>query len=84
MSSPRTLPDEESRSRTAIPPALDILPVAYRVDDAALALGVSERKVWRLIADRKIPSRKIDGSTVILVRDLHRFVKSLPVVMTAS
>lgn len=77
-------PEGETTGRTTIPPALRILPVSYRVDDAALALGVSERKVWRLIQERKIPSRKIDGSTVVLVRDLHRFVKSLPVVVPAS
>lgn len=85
MSARRKTPEEgETKGRTTIPPALRILPLTYRVDDAALALGVSERKVWRLIQERKIPSRKIEGSTVILASDLRDYVEALPIVNAAQ
>ena len=85
MSAKRKTEDEGGTTgRTTIPPALRIAPISYRVDDAALALGVSERKVWRLIQERKIPSRKIDGATVVLASDLRSYVEALPIVNAAQ
>ncbi|MGX7706370.1 helix-turn-helix domain-containing protein [Methylobacterium sp. Gmos1] len=53
-------------------------PLAYRVDDAAMAIGVSQSKVWALIAQGDIPARKLVGSTVILRSDLEAYLSALP------
>lgn len=53
-------------------------PLAYRVDDAAAAIGVSRAKVWDLIAQGAIPARKIVGSTIILKGDLEAYLSGLP------
>lgn len=67
-------------ARTLLSPIERIEPLTYRIDDAAFALGVSTRKVWRLVQERKIPCRKIEGSAVIAVDDLRSYVRSLPIV----
>ncbi len=84
MSKPRTLPAEETTARTAIPPALRILPITYRVDDAALALGVSESTVWGLIRKGELQAKRLGRATVIRRRDLHTFVNGLPTVEPAA
>lgn len=53
-------------------------PLAYRVDDAAAAIGVSRSKVWELIARGEIVARKLDGSTIILRDDLQTYLDGLP------
>jgi excisionase family DNA binding protein len=53
-------------------------PLAYRVDDAAAAIGVSRSKVWELVAEGAIPARKLVGSTVILRTDLEAYLSGLP------
>lgn len=80
MSKPRTLPDEESTSRTAIPPLFRIVPISCRVDDAALAMGVSESTVWKLIRAGDLPARRLGRATLIRRQDLLAFVNGLPMV----
>ncbi len=53
-------------------------PLAYRVDDAAAAIGISRSKVWDLIAQGQIPARKLVGSTIILRADLEAYLSALP------
>lgn len=78
MSKTRTLPDGESTARTATPMALRILPIAYRVDDAAFALGVSESTVWGLIRSGKLPARRLGRATLIRRIDLSAYTNGLP------
>ena len=59
-------------------------PLAYRVDDAAAAIGVSRSKVWNLIAQGDIPARKLVGSTVILRSDLEAYLSGLPAARPTS
>ena len=80
MSKPRTLDPQQSASRTAAPAAQRIVPLAYRVDDAAAIIGVSDSKVWTLIREGRLPARRLDGSTVIRHEDLIAFVNGLPLV----
>ena len=84
MSKARTLPAEESTSRTAIPPLFRIVPIACRVDDAALAMGVSESTVWKLIRAGDLPAKRMGRATVIRRRDLHNYVNGLPDVKEAQ
>ncbi|SFU39016.1 transcriptional regulator, AlpA family [Methylobacterium sp. 174MFSha1.1] len=59
-------------------------PLAYRVDDAAAATGISRSKVWDLIAQGKIPAWKLVGSTIILRTDLEAYLSALPPVRPPS
>lgn len=52
----------------------DAAPLAYRVEAAAEAIGVSRSMVWKLIADKKLPARKVGRSTVIRREDLQAFI----------
>lgn len=80
MSKPRTLDPQQNTSRTAVLDAQRIVPLAYRVDEAAQLVGVSKTTVWRLIQEGLLPARKLDGSTVIRHEDLSTFVDGLPLV----
>jgi excisionase family DNA binding protein len=53
-------------------------PLAYRVNDAAAAIGISRSKVWDLIAQGQLPARKLVGSTIILRADLETYLSALP------
>jgi excisionase family DNA binding protein len=59
-------------------------PLAYRVDDAAAAIGISRSKVWDLIAKGDIPARKLVGSTIILKADLEAYLSALPLARLLS
>lgn len=78
MSKERVLSDDESTARTALPVAMRIMPIAYRVDDAAFALGVSESTVWKLIRAGKLPARRLGRATLIRRLDLSTYANSLP------
>lgn len=78
MSKPRTQDPERSSSRTALPAIQRLTPLAYRIDDAAAVIGVSDGKVWRLIREGRLPARKLDGSTIIRHEDLVAFIDGLP------
>lgn len=80
MIKPRTLDPQQSTSRTAVPATQRIVPLAYRVDDAAAIIGVSGSKVWSLIREGRLPARRIDGSTIIRHEDLVAFIDALPLV----
>ena len=53
-------------------------PLAYRVEGAAAAIGVSRSKVWELVATGDIPARKLAGATVVLRSDLEAYLSGLP------
>ncbi|WP_237482697.1 SWIB/MDM2 domain-containing protein [Lichenibacterium dinghuense] len=80
MGRTRTLPTDQSTSRTATPAAQRFVPLAYRIDDAAAIIGVSKSTVWRLIHEGRLPARKLDSSTIIRHDDLTAFIDGLPMV----
>jgi excisionase family DNA binding protein len=53
-------------------------PLAYRIKDAARLLGMGKSKLFELIADGRLPARKIGGATVILRTDLISFLEHAP------
>ncbi|AOO79555.1 helix-turn-helix domain-containing protein [Bosea vaviloviae] len=53
-------------------------PLAYRVKDAARLLGMGKSKLFELIADGRLPVRKIGGATVIMRADLIAFLERAP------
>ena len=52
----------------------DIPPLAYRVEDAAIALGVGRTLIFRLIRDGLLPAVKIGRRTLITLSDLDSFL----------
>ena len=80
MSKPRTLDSTESSSRTAVPATQRIVPLAYRIDDAATLIGVSVSKFYNLIREGRLPARRLDGATIIRHEDLVAFIDALPLV----
>jgi len=52
--------------------------LAYRVDEAARSLGLSEQTLYRKIQDGKIPARKWDGRIMVLREDLEEALRTLP------
>lgn len=53
-------------------------PLAYRIEDAAAAIGISRSTLFEYIKHGRIPSRKIGGRTVIRHRDLEAFLDAAP------
>ncbi|CAO4174830.1 helix-turn-helix domain-containing protein [Methylorubrum extorquens] len=52
--------------------------LAYRIEDAAAAIGISRSTLFEYIKDGRIPSRKIGASTVIRHCDKEAFVDAAP------
>jgi len=52
--------------------------LAYRADEAARSLGLSEQTLYRKIQDGKIPARKWDGRILVLREDLEQALQALP------
>lgn len=53
--------------------------LAYRVDEACIATGISRAVLWRRIADGSLKTRKDGKITLILREDLNSYLASLPV-----
>lgn len=54
-------------------------PIAYSINDAAEAIGISRAGMYNLLADKKIAARKIGARTIIPADELRRFVNSQPI-----
>lgn len=52
-------------------------PLAFTIPQVAGKLGLSERTVWQLVADEKIPSIKIGSSRRVARADLEAYVETL-------
>ncbi len=52
--------------------------VAYTVNEALQALGISRNTLYRAIAAGELKTRKIGSRTIILVVDLDDWVSRLP------
>ncbi|MFI6763327.1 helix-turn-helix domain-containing protein [Micromonospora sp. NPDC050417] len=50
----------------------------YPVNDAAYRLGVTPRKVWALIKEGRIDTKRLDGRRLIPADALADFISSLP------
>ncbi len=50
----------------------------YPVNDAAYRLGVTPRKVWTLIREGRIRTKRLDGRRLIPADALAEFIASLP------
>jgi excisionase family DNA binding protein len=61
---------------TPLPRASQLL--AYRIEDAAAAIGISRSTMYEFVKDGRIPARKIGSRTVIRRRDLEAFLEAAP------
>ena len=60
--------------------ALDRVPwrLLYSPKEAEQLLGISHATLYRLIAERRLEARKINGKTVISRVEIDRFLAALP------
>lgn len=65
------IPDTEKDGER---PARDL----YPVNDVAYRLGVTPRKVWILIRDGRIRTKRLDGRRLIPADALAEFIANLP------
>lgn len=61
-------------------PARDL----YPVNEVAYRLGVTERKVWGLIAEGRLRSVRLDGRRLVPAAALRDFIAALPADGTAA
>ncbi len=54
---------------------VETAPITTSVGRAAIALGLSSRKVWQLVLDGEIPSFKIGSRRLIRLADLEAFAQ---------
>lgn len=52
--------------------------LAYRVPEAAKALGMSVRTLWRRIGNREIAAVRDNGRVLVPAEALHNYLRSLP------
>lgn len=50
--------------------------LTYPVNDVAVLLGISARKVWTLIYDGKLPTIWIEGRRLVRADDLQTYIES--------
>lgn len=73
------MPIEGQRRRGMV-----LVPLAYRIEDAAAAIGISRSTLFEYIKHERIPLRKIGSSTVTLHRDLEAFLDAAPLSATTK
>jgi len=52
--------------------------LALTIQEAVSVSGLSRSSIYILLRDRKLQARKSGKRTLILAKDLERFLKSLP------
>jgi excisionase family DNA binding protein len=52
--------------------------IAYQIDDAAAAVGVSRPRIYNAVRDGEITARKAGRATLIEADELRRWIRSLP------
>jgi excisionase family DNA binding protein len=60
------------------PDRLAIPPIAYSIEDAPQAVGVSRTRIFEAVRNKELTARKAGKSTIIESDELKRWVKSLP------
>lgn len=53
-------------------------PLAYSVDDAGPAVGVSRTRIFEAIRNNELTARKAGRSTIIETEELKRWIAHLP------
>jgi hypothetical protein len=53
-------------------------PLAYRVDKAGDAVGVSRTRIFEAIRNKELTARKAGRATIIETPELQRWLSSLP------
>ena len=53
-------------------------PLAYPVEEAGAATGVSRTRIFEAIRNKELTARKAGKSTIIEVGELQRWLRSLP------
>jgi hypothetical protein len=54
-------------------------PLAYPVEEAGAAAGVSRTRIFEAIRKNELTARKAGKATIIEVSELQRWVRSLPI-----
>jgi hypothetical protein len=57
-------------------------PIAYSIQDAVRASGISRSMLYLAIARGELTARKCGARTIVLDSDLRRFLRSLPPLAT--
>lgn len=52
-------------------------PLAYRINDLHNHAPWGRSKSYELVAAGRLPARKLDGATLVLVSDLENFLRGL-------
>lgn len=50
-------------------------PIAYRIPDAVKVSGISRTTLYKMIAEKQLPVRKLRGITLILRSDLEALLR---------
>ena len=58
-------------------PKRDVTPVAYNIDDAAKALGISRRSIYTLVTAGKLRKVKAAGRSLIPASDVMALAEGL-------
>jgi len=58
--------------------------LVYRPAEVQAALGIKNTKMWALVKEGKLETRKIGSATVIPAESLRAFVASLPKANTSK
>jgi excisionase family DNA binding protein len=53
-------------------------PIAYSIEDAPQAVGVSRTRIFEAVRKNELTARKAGRSTIIETDELKRWVRSLP------
>lgn len=65
----------KKRKAIRLPPGSKL---AYNVDEAAAALGMSDSTVWLMIKEGFVAAKKVRGRTLIAREELQRIVDEAP------
>jgi excisionase family DNA binding protein len=60
----------------SLPPSTE--PLTLSLPKAAKRLGIGKTLMWKLVSDKDIPARRLNGRIRIRVADLVKFADSLP------
>ena len=71
--SPKLKTTPRAASPQTAPPGAQLHKLLYDYDEAAWSLGMSKRKLYRLVSEGRIPVVKIDGNTLFKLGDLEAF-----------
>ncbi|ASE39107.1 helix-turn-helix domain-containing protein [Brevundimonas vesicularis] len=72
---------EETASKTALKKIIDLPPgakLAYTVDEAGPAMGVSRTTVFDMIRNGEVMAKKLRGRTIITRDELLRVIDQAP------